>query len=121
MNAAIGGGIKYYAGQPWFYNVKKASDFHTPGPTDSWLFLDQHPDSIDDGAFYYNYQSTTFTELPAMNHGGASAVCFADGHSEMHKMRLGVIPVTASGTYVANARYSNTPDQDWFALHTPKN
>jgi len=120
MEAAIGGGIKYYAGQSWFYNVLKTSDFHTPGPSDCFLFLDQHPDSIDDGSFYYDSASTTFIELPGSNHGGASGISFADGHSEMHKMQLGVIPVTYVD-YAANAKYSNQADQNWFAQHTPQN
>ena len=121
MDAAIGGGIKYYAGTTWFYNVKKFSDFHTPGPSDCFLFLDQHPDSIDDGSFYYESNSPTFLELPAMNHGGASGISFADGHSEMYKMHLGTVPVTAAGSYVADNKYSNLIDQAWFAAHTPKN
>jgi prepilin-type processing-associated H-X9-DG protein len=121
MGAAIGGGIKYYAGTTWFYNVKKFSDFHTPGPSDCFLFLDQHPDSIDDGSFYYESNSPTFLELPAMNHGGASGISFADGHSEMYKMHLGTVPVTAAGSYVADNKYSNLIDQAWFAAHTPKN
>jgi len=121
MDAAIGGGVKYYAGTTWFYNVKKFSDFHTPGPSDCFLFLDQHPDSIDDGSFYYDNTNATFIELPAMNHGGASGISFADGHSELYKMHLGVIPVTAAGSYVANAKYSNAIDQSWFAMHTPQN
>jgi len=121
MNAAIGAGIKYYAGQSWFYNVKKASDFHTPSPTNSWLFTDQHPDSIDDGSLYFNPTASTFMELPGSNHGGASGISFADGHSEMYKMRMGVIPVTRSGNYVADAKYSNAADQAWFAQHTPQN
>jgi prepilin-type N-terminal cleavage/methylation domain-containing protein/prepilin-type processing-associated H-X9-DG protein len=121
MDAAVGSGTKYYAGQSWFYNVKKMSDFHTPSPSSSFLYLDQHPDSIDDGAFYYNSTSTTFVELPGSNHGGASGISFADGHSELYKMKMGVIPVTASGSYVANAKYSNAADQAWFADHTPQN
>ena len=123
MDAAIGGGVKYapYGTASWFYNVKKMSDFHTPGPTDSWLFLDQHPDSIDDGAFYYNRTDPTFLELPGSNHGGASGISFADGHSEMYKMRMGVIPVTYAGSTAVNDKYSNTADQAWFSDHTPQN
>ncbi len=121
MNAAVGGGVKFYAGQSWFYNVKKMSNFHTPGPTDAWLILDQHPDSIDDGAFYFDRTAATFIELPAMNHGGASGISFADGHSELYKMRLANVPVTATGSYVANGRYSNASDQAWFAQRTPQN
>jgi prepilin-type N-terminal cleavage/methylation domain-containing protein/prepilin-type processing-associated H-X9-DG protein len=121
MNAAIGGGVKYYAGASWFYNVKKFSDFHTPGPSSCFLFLDQHPDSIDDGSFYYENDSSTFIELPGTNHGGSSGISFADGHSELHKMQMGVIPVTRAGSYVANAKYSNAADQAWFAARTPQN
>jgi prepilin-type N-terminal cleavage/methylation domain-containing protein/prepilin-type processing-associated H-X9-DG protein len=120
MDAAIGGGVKYYAGQSWFYNVRKLSDFHTPSPTDSWLFMDQHPDSIDDGALYFNPTVSTFMELPGSNHGGAAGISFADGHSEMYKMQMGVIPVTYND-YVVNAKYSNAADHDWFARHTPQN
>jgi prepilin-type N-terminal cleavage/methylation domain-containing protein/prepilin-type processing-associated H-X9-DG protein len=121
MDAAIGGGIKFYAGQSWFYNVKKSSDFHTPGPSGAWLFSDQHPDSIDDGAMYFNRTAAKFIELPGSNHGGASGISFADGHSELYKMRLGIVPVTSTGIYVANDKYANAADQAWFAEHTPQN
>jgi prepilin-type N-terminal cleavage/methylation domain-containing protein/prepilin-type processing-associated H-X9-DG protein len=121
MDAAIGGGVKYYAGQSWFYNAKKFSDLHTPGPSDCWLLLDQHPDSIDDGSFYFNSTSSTFIELPGMNHGGASGISFADGHSEMYRMHLGVVPVTYGANYPANAKYSNQTDINWFTQHTPQN
>jgi prepilin-type processing-associated H-X9-DG protein len=121
MNAAIGGGIKYYTGQTWFYNAKKMSDLHTPGPSDCWLLLDQHPDSIDDGAFYYNSTDATFMELPGSNHGGAMGISFADGHSELYKMKMGVVPVTYAGYGAVNDKYSNASDQAWFAAHTPQN
>jgi prepilin-type N-terminal cleavage/methylation domain-containing protein/prepilin-type processing-associated H-X9-DG protein len=120
MDAAIGGGVKYYGTQPWFYNVLKTSDFHTPGPSDCFLFLDQHPDSIDDGSFYYNYQSSTFIELPGSNHGGSCSLSFADGHSQLYKMQMGTIAVTYVD-YSADAKYSNAADQAWFAAHTPQN
>ena len=121
MNACIGAGVKFYAGQTWFYNAKKFTDLHTPGPSDAWLLLDQHPDSIDDGSFYFNPTSSTFMELPAMNHGGASGISFADGHSELYKMKMAIVPVTATGSYPANAKYSNVSDQAWFTAHTPQN
>ena len=124
MNAAIGGGGKFYTGSPWFYNVKKAGDFHTPGPTDCWLFTDEHPDSNDDGALYtdptYTSGAAKFLELPGSFHGGTTALAFADGHSEIYKMRLGVTPVVYS-TYASQNAYNNVSDELWFAQHTPKN
>lgn len=140
MDGAIGGGTKWFAtGQPgaatWFYNVKKTSDFHSPSPTDSWLFTDEHPDSIDDGAFYvkptYVGGADSFIELPGSNHGGASGVAFADGHSEMHKMRMGIIGVTADPSapnggyatqnYPVAAGSAASADLLWFSQHTPLN
>ena len=135
MNGAIGAGVKYPS-FPWaVYVVKKSTDFHSPSPTDSWLLTDEHPDSLDDGALYVNQTYTggagSFTELPGSNHGGASGVAFADGHSEMYRMKMGTVPVTASpgaanGGY-ATQNYSvaagspGSADLLWFAEHTPKN
>ena len=133
MNGAVGGGGKYFAGQPWFCNVIKYSGFHSPGPADTWLFTDEHPDSIDDGAFYVDPTYTggpgKFIELPGTNHGGACGVSFADGHSEIHKMKMGVVKVSANPN-AANGGYAtqNYPvtgaaieDLQWFASHTPRN
>ena len=132
MNGAIGGGTKYFAGTPWFYNVKKSSQFNTPGPSGSWLFTDEHPDSIEDGALYidptYTGGAGAFIELPGSNHGGASGVVFADGHTEMYKMHMGAVPVTADpsrGYVTQNYDVSQNPagqsDLLWFAQHTPLN
>jgi prepilin-type N-terminal cleavage/methylation domain-containing protein/prepilin-type processing-associated H-X9-DG protein len=130
MNGAIGGGTKYFAGQPWFYNVKKYTGFRSPSPSGSWLLTDEHPDSIEDGAFYINPTYTggasSFVELPGSNHGGASGVAFADGHTEMYKMRMGKVAVAASGTYVTQnysvaAGSPGAADLTWFAERTPKN
>jgi prepilin-type N-terminal cleavage/methylation domain-containing protein len=124
MNAAIGGGGKYYAGQSWFYNVKKAGDFHTPGPTDCWLFTDEHPDSTDDGALYTDPTYTTgaakFYELPGGFHAGSCALAMADGHSEVYKMRL-PFPNPVYTSYASQNAYNNQADEAWFAQHTPKN
>ena len=120
MNGAIGGGTKFFAGQPWFYNVKKSSDFHAPGPTDCWLFTDEHPDSIEDGALYFDPTAAKFVELPGSNHGGSSGISFADGHSELYKLRMGVTPVVYK-EYDSQGKYSNPADQAWFAQRTPQN
>jgi len=127
MNGAIGGGYKY-TGFSWtVYNVKKSSDFHDPSPTAAWLFTDEHPSSIDDGAFYFDQTYTggngTFTELPGSNHGGAGCVAFADGHCEMYKMRMGVVPVdpnVSTQNYSADTAAKQS-DLLWFAQRTPRN
>jgi len=67
-----------------------------PQPAEIFVFLDEHPDSIDDGYFldkspengggYGNaYKGAKWTDLPASYHNGATAFSFADGHSSLHR------------------------------------
>jgi len=60
--------------------------FTIPRPSDIFVFLDEHPDSIDDGYFLnrYNGGTPTWTDLPASYHDGAANFSFADGHAERH-------------------------------------
>ena len=56
-----------------------------PHPSEIFVFLDEHPDSIDDGYFVNRAYSWQWFRLPASYHNGAAALSFADGHSEMHR------------------------------------
>ena len=136
MDGAMGDGTKYFAppnGGNWpaFYNVKKASAIHTPGPSDCWVITDEHPDSDDDATFYVNPADTngvgaTFTELPGSLHGKGAGMVFADGHAEVHvwKGRITTQPVTYV-TYLQNVSLTGDAasqnDLAWFAQHTPAN
>ena len=66
----------------------KQSDFRDPTPSETWLFVDEHPDGINDGwlavRMYSNGQAY-WRDLPASYHNGACGFSFADGHSEIHK------------------------------------
>ena len=56
-----------------------------PRPSKTWLVLDEHPDSINDGFFVNNSAATTWQDLPASYHNGACGFSFADGQSEIKK------------------------------------
>jgi prepilin-type N-terminal cleavage/methylation domain-containing protein/prepilin-type processing-associated H-X9-DG protein len=62
-----------------------------PEPARIFVFLDEHPDSINDGYFLNqaDYSSANgdawWIDLPASYHNGAASFSFADGHSEMHR------------------------------------
>jgi prepilin-type N-terminal cleavage/methylation domain-containing protein/prepilin-type processing-associated H-X9-DG protein len=56
-----------------------------PLPSKTWLFLDEHPDSINDGYFINNPDETHWQDIPASYHNGACGFSFADGHSEIKK------------------------------------
>jgi prepilin-type N-terminal cleavage/methylation domain-containing protein/prepilin-type processing-associated H-X9-DG protein len=60
-----------------------------PRPAQIFVFLDEHPDSINDGYFlnkwYRSPDEPSWIDLPASYHNGGSCLAFADGHSEMHR------------------------------------
>lgn len=56
-----------------------------PAPAKTWLFLDEHPDSINDGYFINNPTVNYWQDIVASYHDGACGFSFADGHSEIRK------------------------------------
>lgn len=65
-----------------------------PRPSEIFVFLDEHPDSIDDGYFlnkdaditHGSYGgSSEWIDLPASYHDHAAAFSFADGHAALHR------------------------------------
>lgn len=95
MNAMVGdAGVASQTGvnQNNPYYVQFFSITQMPQPARIFVFLDEHPDSIDDGYFldqaYYRddrgelYQE--WIDLPASYHNGGACFSFADGHAEMH-------------------------------------
>jgi prepilin-type N-terminal cleavage/methylation domain-containing protein/prepilin-type processing-associated H-X9-DG protein len=141
MNGAMGDGEKWFglksdgspnggrSQMPLFYNAKKLSNLHTPGPSDCFVMLDEHPDSNDDATFYVNPDTanTSFTELPGSLHGNASGMVFADGHSEVHTWKGAITrqPVTfvdpTQKTLSTTGDTASKNDLLWLAQHTPLN
>jgi prepilin-type N-terminal cleavage/methylation domain-containing protein/prepilin-type processing-associated H-X9-DG protein len=130
MNGAVGNGDKWQQpGNPFgwtqWYIAKKTGDFHTPGPSDCWVFIDEHPDSVDDAMLYTSsYATTTFIELPSNQHGGACGIAFADGHAEIKKWSGGVLTAHKTVTYMTVQRIPcliTDSDMLWLAARTPQN
>jgi prepilin-type N-terminal cleavage/methylation domain-containing protein/prepilin-type processing-associated H-X9-DG protein len=64
----------------------RTSDFKIA--TKTWVFSDEHPDSINDGIQYTpttDGEDDQWGDMPASYHNGAAGFAFADGHSEIHK------------------------------------
>jgi prepilin-type N-terminal cleavage/methylation domain-containing protein/prepilin-type processing-associated H-X9-DG protein len=62
-----------------------------PHPSEIFVFLDEHPDSINDGYFLERDYYPEWHDLPASYHNGSAAFSFADGHSSLHRW---VEPIT---------------------------
>lgn len=79
---------------PW-REFRKTSDFLRPGPSGTFVFLDEREDSINDGFFVVdmdgfdetNPNPVNLVDSPASYHGGSGGLSFADGHSELHKWK----------------------------------
>ena len=80
----IGSGI-----QTVWRTYGKTSSMVNPGPSLLWLFLDEHPNSINDAGLAVEMQTTgpfaKIIDFPGSYHVGACGISFADGHAEIHK------------------------------------
>lgn len=98
MNAALGGSITIGGTYPLpagaaYFSAKKTTELTTPTPSMVWVFLDEHPDSINDSVFHFipglAVGGMTWRDLPGSNHSSKSGCnfSFADGHSEIRRWR----------------------------------
>ncbi len=89
MNGNMNGNSWYTAIiEPNYYTYRKLSEIVRPPPVQAFVFLDEHPDHIDDGYFLVlEDQHATWGNCPANYHNGACGFSFADGHAETKKWR----------------------------------
>ena len=71
---------------PYYRQFFKTSQ--VPEPSRIFVFIEEHPDSINDGYFIDQPETHRWMDLPASWHGGAANLSFADGHSETHRWRF---------------------------------
>jgi prepilin-type N-terminal cleavage/methylation domain-containing protein/prepilin-type processing-associated H-X9-DG protein len=87
MNAMVGDVGEFTAGGTNVNNPDYVQFFKITQilhPAEIFVFLDEHPDSIDDGYFLNKAYHWQWIDLPASYHNGATAFSFADGHSTLH-------------------------------------
>jgi prepilin-type N-terminal cleavage/methylation domain-containing protein/prepilin-type processing-associated H-X9-DG protein len=116
MNAAVGKGKR--TADDGLLNCEKLFEKTTevirPAPAKLWVFLDEHPDSINDGAFYNAQQNPEWIDMPSNQHNGACGFAFADGHSEIHKWRSSVLKTKLTFMDLARQPVALTdPDFAW--------
>jgi hypothetical protein len=118
-----------FRGISWGYqgNYKqfnKTTDINKP--SDMWLFIDEHPDGINDAFFIsggVNPNGGTWGDWPAAYHGGACGFSFADAHSETHKWKAfgGLLKVYLGKTINNQSVPSQNAtkiDGTWYYNHT---
>lgn len=99
---------------PAWVQAFRESDLRQPSST--FVFLDEHPDTINDGFFMNRLDDAPkWGNLPASYHNGAANLTFADGHAELHRWVVG----GPDGTVRPNIRggaggiFAAQPTTDW--------
>jgi len=101
-----------------YRHVVKTGDLLIPGPTDTWVYVDEEPDSINDAGCFPPNSLTVIVDVPATYHNGACGFAFADGHSEIHKwVDQAMKSKRATQVQFHNGDNGNIPclrgDKDW--------
>ena len=90
-----------------------------PGPSSTFVYLDEDPFSINDGAFATTGpKSPPFYKMidwPATFHNMACGFAFADGHSEVHKWKDSRTAVKNGN--VSQATHTGSVDLIWMSEH----
>ena len=118
MNGTVGDG-NVTAG-PWipiYQQVKWLGDFRFPSPSEVTVFLEEHPDSINDPLFFPP-DRTRWIDFPGNLHDGAVVASFADGAALLQRWRgsalLAVPTITTRSVPVGD------PDLSWLSYHSAR-
>ena len=132
MSVAVGdpggeGWLNFQSTSPRGYKMFfKTSDFASTRASDIHVFVDEHPDSINNGAFgvwmadLKNPARAWIFDYPASFHNGACGFSFADGHAIVKKWldpRTKPKP-TYTGTLALGVLSPNNVDMIWLTEHT---
>jgi prepilin-type N-terminal cleavage/methylation domain-containing protein len=93
MNAYLGERAAPYSGG--YRQFKKTGEMIRPGPSKTWVFVEEREDGINDGWFAVdmggydpiNGNSYTIVDFPASYHNGGCAFSFGDSHAEVRKWK----------------------------------
>jgi prepilin-type processing-associated H-X9-DG protein len=105
---------------PAFVQVKTLAAMIKPAPASTYVFLEEHPDSLNDPAFFAPY-STAWIDLPAAHHRGAATFTFGDGHAELRRWAspTTLMPVRV-GPFTTPIVRPGDPDIAWLRARTPQ-
>jgi prepilin-type N-terminal cleavage/methylation domain-containing protein/prepilin-type processing-associated H-X9-DG protein len=118
--------LNWLVPSPRFKVFFKNSDFAKASPSKMHIFLDEHPDGINNGAFGVwmadpkNPATTAIFDYPASYHNGACTFSFFDGHAEIHKWldaRTRPRP-TYTTAMPLGVTTPNNRDMIWLSEHT---
>jgi prepilin-type N-terminal cleavage/methylation domain-containing protein/prepilin-type processing-associated H-X9-DG protein len=91
-------------------------------PSGVFLFLDEHPDTLNDGFFMNRLDDYEWGNLPSSFHNNGANLSFLDGHAESHKWLVGgeagTIRPGVQGGVGGSFPASPGTDYDWLKERT---
>jgi prepilin-type N-terminal cleavage/methylation domain-containing protein/prepilin-type processing-associated H-X9-DG protein len=123
----VGGNwLNYRVTSPKFKVYFKYSDFSIGGPSKIHVFVDEHPDSINNGAFgvwmsnLSNPVQAFIFDYPASYHNGACGFSFADGHAETKRWldSRTKAPIRYDNSLTLGVNSPNNRDMLWLTEHS---
>jgi prepilin-type N-terminal cleavage/methylation domain-containing protein len=124
MNLWVGGNEgtdgSWAHGQPWRVYLK-TTDMADPGPSQTFVVLDEREDSINDAFWVIDMtgypdrpQSVLIVDFPASYHNRAGGLSFADGHSEIRRWVDGrTTPTLRKNADITGGPSPNNKDIIW--------
>ena len=102
---------------PTWLQFLKVTEF--PGPTKFYVFVEEHPDTINDGYFMNRWDEIKWGNLPASWHNGAANMSWADGHLERHRWMADTVRPPVRGGVGASGFVPSPPtDYLWMRERT---
>jgi prepilin-type processing-associated H-X9-DG protein len=89
-----------------------------PGPSKFYVFMEEHPDTINDGYFMNRWDEIKWGNLPASHHSGSGNLSWADGHVERHRWRPETIKPPVRGGVGGSFVPAPADDYGWLRERT---
>ena len=102
--------------------IQFISDNNIRKPSDIFVFLGEHPDTINDGYYMNRFHEYKWGNLPASYHNGGTALSYADGHASTHHWAVtgkkGTIRPPIKGAVGGIIPANPTTDFQWIIDHS---
>ena len=131
-NAFMGPPTAWTPGAAGRKSVQKLGDLTGPGPSDVFVLIDEHENSINDDHYFsfanfLSHGNQAWLDAPSGRHGNACGLVFADGHSQIVKWKTGGLSKNQRSTDGSTPRpYPDLPflgrsaliDWQWMTNHS---
>jgi len=118
-SVAMNGYVGRDDGEPGWRTIRKTSEMTDPSPTETFVFIIQREEDIDDGYFRIEMNPGGYVEWPAFYHNGADTISFADGHVVSRRwVDTRTTPPMTRKPMLSQAQPNTNPDFAWLRERT---